>query len=123
MIDFRCWYCARRYAVADERAGEVWSCSCERRLRIPRRSGGSSHAPTLLDRLIEAAIYGGAGAILGGVLGVLVVSRMRFIDAFLAWVVILGATLAGFLAGAVGGEPAINLVGRWLREREDRNRR
>jgi hypothetical protein len=49
MINFRCWYCNRRYAVAEQRVGERLTCSCKSLLRVPRKSGGNCRVRTLTD--------------------------------------------------------------------------
>jgi hypothetical protein len=38
MIAFRCWYCGKRYAVAEARVGEPLTCGCRHALRVPKRA-------------------------------------------------------------------------------------
>jgi hypothetical protein len=119
-IQFRCWYCHRRYSVPEQRIGQEITCSCQRRLRVPRKSGGACRIKTALDWVIEIVVYGGGGALLGFGLAVLVVSqvgrRMLFLD--ITWFLVL-PTLIGFLVGALGGERGINWIGRLIRGREN----
>jgi hypothetical protein len=120
MIRFRCWYCGRRYAMPEKRVGENLVCGCERRLRVPRRNDGSSRARTLADWCVELTVYGGGGALLGFLLAVVILSRLRLVLPFRSgggWLIV-GCTLAGFLAGGLGGERGVNWVGRLIRERE-----
>jgi hypothetical protein len=120
MIRFRCWYCQKQYAVADDRAGRELICSCRERMRVPRRSGGSSRDRKPVDRLVEAVVYGGGGALLGFLFGILVVGRMAFVRGTVRAVyVIIGLTLTGFFAGTFGGESFINWIGGLIRRRED----
>jgi hypothetical protein len=116
MIQFRCWFCNKRYAVPEVRAGERLTCSCRRLLRVPRHSGGNSRARTATDWLVESVVYGGGGALLGLGLSLLVLSRVRF--ARYGWAVVLACTAAGFLAGLIGGERGVNWMGRMIRDRE-----
>ncbi len=78
MIQFRCWYCNKRYSVAEGRVGERLACTCENLLRVPKRSGGNSRVKTVLDWLIEITLYGGGGALLAFGLALLILSRWRF---------------------------------------------
>ena len=66
MIAFRCWYCGKRYAVAEARVGERLTCTCRHPLRVPKRNGGNSRVKTATDWLVEVLVYGGGGAFLGG---------------------------------------------------------
>jgi hypothetical protein len=119
MIDFRCWYCNRRYTVAEQRTGERLTCSCQRPLRIPRSSGGNSQVKTVSDRVVEAVVYGGGGALLGLGLAVLILSQVREIDLGVGGAVVMAVlTGVGFLAGLLGGERGVNWVGRMIRNRE-----
>lgn len=117
MISFRCWFCGRAYLKAEEQARSRLDCTCGRRLKIPRRSGASSKAFSLSEWLVEALIYGGAGALVGFALSIAVLSRL--------WVfrrpseVILVATAFGFVVGALFGERGINWIGQKLRDREN----
>jgi hypothetical protein len=121
MIQFRCWYCNKRYAVPEHRIGERLTCTCQRLLRIPRRSGGNCRARTAADWLVEIVVYAGSGGLLGLGLALVILSRWRYVVELTgAWALIAGLTLAGFLAGLFGGERGINWVGRMIRERESR---
>ena len=122
MIDFRCWFCGKRYVVADDRRGQRQTCSCGRGVKVPKRSGGRSRAWTVTDFVVETVVYGGGGAVLGFGLGALVASRLPIPVGKPTKYIVGGCTLAGFLLGAVGGEPAVNWVGRLLRDREDARR-
>jgi hypothetical protein len=116
MIQFRCWYCNRRYAVPEKRTGERLTCSCERLVRVPKRSGGNCRVKTLVDWLIEAVLYGGGGALLGFGLALLLVSQaFGLCPLEFAGVLVAVLTLAGFLLGLLGGERGINWVGRMIR--------
>ena len=100
MISFRCWYCGRNYLVQTERAGEKRVCGCGRRIRMPRRSGGSCRDRTLVDWIVEFTVYGGGGAVLGGMLALLLVTRVPFLSRAIGTVrpIVVGA-LVGLLAG------------------------
>jgi hypothetical protein len=122
-IAFRCWYCGRRYVIAPERAGQRLTCGCRHRLRVPRRSGGSSRARTPAEWLLEFVVYGGGGALLGLGLALLIVSQLRFVMRFgsVKWTIVL-LTVAGGLVGGLGGERGINWLGRLIRGWEERQR-
>lgn len=118
MIDFRCWYCNRRYAVPEKRIGQQIACTCQRRLRVPRRSGGSSRVRSLADWCVEILVYGGGGGLLGFFVAIATVPRISVRSE--NWILIAGLTVAGFLVGALGGERGINWIGRRLRGWEER---
>jgi len=119
MILFRCWYCGKRYAVAEPRVGERLTCSCQHLLRVPKTSGGRTKVLRPVDLLIESVVYGGGGALLGLGLGLLIVSRVPFLWPLGRGRLIAGLTVAGFLAGTFGGERGVNWVGRMIRSREE----
>ena len=123
MITFRCWYCGRRYAVAESRVGERISCSCKHDLKVPRRSGGRCKVRRPVDWLVESVVYGGGGALLGFGLAMVIAFQTRYfrVGGGLELVGILTAalTVAGFLFGVLGGERGINWIGRLIREREE----
>jgi hypothetical protein len=119
MILFRCWYCGKRYAVAEARVGERLTCSCKHLLRVPKTNGGRTKVLRPVDLLVESLVYGGGGALLGLGLGLLIVSRVPFFRLGGGGRVIAGLTVAGFLAGTFGGERGVNWVGRMIREREE----
>lgn len=120
MISFRCWYCDRRYSVAEHRIGERLQCGCKHRLRIPKRSGGRSRDRTLGESALEFTIYGLGGAVIGLVLGLIIVrfGVTRVGGRGIAVGVIAGLSLLGFLIGGLGGEAGIDWIGRKLRDRE-----
>jgi hypothetical protein len=126
MIAFRCWYCGKRYAVAESRVGERITCTCRHLLRVPKRSGGNSRVKTAVDWLVEVVVYGGGGALLGCGLAFVILSQLPrlmvrtggMLEA--GWAFVGGLTLLGFLFGALGGERGVNWVGRMIRAREER---
>jgi hypothetical protein len=126
MIAFRCWYCGKRYAVAESRVGERITCTCSYLLRVPKRSGGNSRVKTATDWLVEVVVYGGGGAFLGCGLAFLILSQLPrvtgrgLVPLEAAWAFVGGLTLLGFLFGALGGERGVNWVGRMIRAREER---
>lgn len=116
MIDFRCWYCNKRYTKLDTQIGLQFECSCKHRLKVPRRSGGRNRVKTPLDRFVEAAVYGGGGGLLGFSLGLLIASQLVLMRQTIR--IVVATSLAGFLIGLFGGERGINWLGRMIRERE-----
>ncbi len=119
-LGFRCWYCERLYRVEGSAAGEVRRCGCGSKYRVPRANGGDSRYRTLTDRLVEAVVYGGGGAIIGFGLSLLVL-RLFFITRSgygFALQLILVCTVGGLLAGLLLGEAGITMLGRWARARE-----
>jgi cell division protein FtsX len=104
------------------RQNQRYDCSCGRTLKIPKRSGGSSRAWTATDYLVECFVYGGGGAIIGCALGVLIAMRLPVPVGKPTKYIVATFAVLGLLVGAVGGEPAINWIGRWLRDREDAHR-
>ncbi|MBY0458739.1 MAG: hypothetical protein K2V38_15485 [Gemmataceae bacterium] len=117
MIAFRCWFCNRAYTRPEEKIGIRFACSCGRRLKVPRRSGKSSKAFALGDWLLESLIYGGAGALIGFGLSVLIFSRMFILRR--PTEIIVALTLFGLAVGALFGERGINWIGQKLRDREN----
>jgi LSD1 subclass zinc finger protein len=123
MISFRCWYCNRAFSVREDRAGERFPCGgCKHLLRVPPRSGGASRVKTALDRLIEAVVYGGGGALLGLGLGLFILAQSRgLVFSYRGgWRMVVALTAVGFLAGTFGGERGVNWFGRIIRERTQR---
>lgn len=120
MIEFRCWYCNKKYAKREEHIGERFPCACKNLLRVPKRNGGNCRVKTAMDWLVEAVVYGGAGALLGLGLSLLIVGRFRMLGPRQGWMLIPMLTLVGFVAGLLGGEAGINWIGRMIRERENR---
>ncbi|HEY1187963.1 MAG TPA: hypothetical protein VGE74_09910 [Gemmata sp.] len=117
MISFRCWFCNRAFARPGEQAGARFECRCGRRVKVPKRSGGSSKTRSLLDRLLEALIYGGAGAVIGFGLSVAILSRLVVFRRPAE--VIAAVTAFGFVVGTAFGEGGINWIGQKLRDREN----
>jgi hypothetical protein len=124
MIAFRCWYCNRAYRMPESRIGERITCACKYLLRVPKRSGGSCRVKSLVDRLVEAVVYGGGGGLLGLGLAILILSQAgRFgilarVEETLLFTA--GLTAGGFLFGLLGGERGINWIGQLIRHREER---
>jgi hypothetical protein len=125
MIAFRCWYCNKRYSVADSRVGERINCTCRYTLRVPRRNGGNSRVKAPTDWLVEVVVYGGGGALLGCGLAFLILSQLPRLMGRgsglleVGWALVGGLTLLGFLFGTFGGERGVNWVGRMIRDREE----
>ena len=104
MIQFRCWYCNKRYSRSNERVGEQFTCTCRNLLRVPKYDGGNCRVKTITDWLVEALVYGGCGGGLGLGLAILILSQFRwvmFIES--SWALIFVLTLVGFLIGTFGG--------------------
>ena len=124
MISFRCWYCNKKYAVAEARVGQEIGCTCNNRLRVPARSDGNCRIKTLTDRVVETVVYGGGGALLGLGLAILILSQIRgtvvFADLPFAWLLVAGLTVVGFLFGFLLGERGMEVIGRAIRDRESR---
>jgi hypothetical protein len=126
MIEFRCWYCNKRYRMAEERVGEQFNCSCQSRLRVPRRSGGRCRVKSLSDWLVEAVVYGGGGALLGFGLAALILSQVAGRSGAGAdvgargWPVFAALTLLGFVAGTLGGERGMTWIGEMIRGQENK---
>src|SRR5437763_1208997 len=111
MIDFRCWYCNRRYWLPEQRIGERLSCSCKHELRVPKRSGGNCRVKALADWFVEALVYGGGGAVLGLLLSLLIMSQATVLSQLpYTGMIVPGLTVLGFLGGLLGGERFINWV-------------
>ena len=120
MILFRCWFCNKHYSVADERVGQRFVCTCERRVRVPRRCRGDSRDKTLGDWVIEFFVYGGGGAFLGAGLGLVIAGQVysRFGNLGVRpGLFIAGLAAAGLLIGTLGGERGINWIGRRIRDK------
>ena len=117
MIHFRCWYCKRAIVRPEEQAGSRFACSCGRRAKVPRRSGGSSKVRSLTDWFVEALVYGGAGALVGFALSVAIFSRIPLFRRPIE--VTIAMTAFGLLVGTLFGERGINWLGQKLRDREN----
>ena len=109
MILFRCWFCNRSYAKPDEQAGARFQCTCGRRVKVPRRAGGSSKTRSLTDWLLEALVYGGACALIGFALSIAIFARLPFVRR-------PAEVIAAF---TLFGERGINWLGQKLRDREN----
>src|SRR5580704_13978954 len=121
MIQFRCWYCNKRYTIPEQRIGEQFLCTCKQRLRVPRRSGGGCRVKTIVDWGVEAVVYGGGGALLGLGLALLILGQSRgLIGPRGGWPLLLALPTSGFLLGLFGGERGINWIGQMIRDREKR---
>jgi hypothetical protein len=118
MIHFRCPACGKRYLVSEEKVGQRLTCPCQQKLRVPRQSGRSAKYRSPVDILVEFVSYGLGGALLGLLLGLLLVSRVWIVRG--GWRVIAGLTVLGFLAGGLCGEAGVNWVGRMIRAREQK---
>jgi hypothetical protein len=116
-IDFRCWYCNKRYTKPEAQIGTRFRCTCEHTLKVPRRSGGRCRVKTPLDWLVEVVVYGGGCALLGSGLGLMIASRVPYARG--KGKLIVGLTLGGLVIGTIGGERAVNAVGRMIRDREN----
>jgi hypothetical protein len=117
-IRFRCWYCNRKHVAGWDQVGERRVCNCGERYRVPRRAGIARRDKRLLDWVLEFVIYGGGGGFLGGLFGVVILSRARTRSWEVMALVIGGLACFGFLAGALFGERGIN----WLGEQFDSRR-
>jgi hypothetical protein len=131
-IQFRCWYCNRKHEMPMKGIGKTVRCSCGYDLRVPRYSGGKCRMKTLADWAVEALVYGGGGALLGGGLGLLFTAAVFGVgfgartvgvgaDAgiwlfVLSWGLIVGLACLGFLIGLLFGERGINWFGRFIRK-------
>lgn len=117
MVLFRCWFCNRAYVKPEETARTRFECRCGRRVRVPKRSGGSSKTLSPLDWLLESVIYGGAGALIGFGLSVAILSRLFIFRR--PSEIIAAVTVFGLVVGTVFGERGINWIGQKLRDREN----
>jgi hypothetical protein len=110
--------------MAESRIGERFACVCKYTLRVPKSSGGSCRVKSPVDRLVEAVVYGGGGALLGLGLAVLILSqagRFAGLTGLAAtWTFLAVLPAVGFLFGLLGGERGVNWIGRLIRAREER---
>lgn len=117
MIAFRCWFCNRAYARPDDVVGMRFECGCGRRVKVPKRSNGSSKVRSPLDWLVESVVYGGAGALIGFVLSIAIFARIPLVRR--PSEVTLALTAFGLLLGVLFGERGINWIGQKFRDREN----
>ena len=80
MILFQCPRCGKTYSVNESRIGERLTCGCGQFLKVPKRSGGRARYRTWGDVFIELVVYGGGGAILGFLLGVMIIAPIRRVE-------------------------------------------
>ena len=119
-IQFRCWYCNKKYAVNSQRIGESITCTCDSPLCVPRCSGGRCRVKTPVDFLVEIVVYGLGGAFLGFGLAVLILSRAWFWNRGSGLTFVVTLTIVGFLAVLFGGERGMNWIGQMIQDREER---
>jgi hypothetical protein len=117
-IQFRCWYCNRRHSMPPTKVRERFRCSCDNELRVPRYSGGKCRVKTPVDWIVEAAVYGGGGALLGLGLALLILAGFRGII-LRGEVLLLALPACGLLFGVLGGERGVNWIGRMIRGWEE----
>jgi hypothetical protein len=119
MIQFKCWYCDRRYSKSDEKIGQRFTCSCKFVLKVPKRSGGSCRVRSIADWLVQILVCGGGGALLGFGLALLIASRTGLVRVgYVSIGLFAGLPIVGFLAGVITGERGLEWLGRLIRERE-----
>jgi hypothetical protein len=124
MIEFRCWYCNRRFSMKDDRIGQQLTCTCKRLLKVPKKSGGNCRVKTPTDWLVETLVYGGGGALLFFFFALMVLRFMprgRGMFGF-GWIFLSGSTLFGLAFGALGGERGLTWLGRMFRDLDDKLR-
>jgi hypothetical protein len=77
----------------------------------------------LTDWLVEATVYGGAGAFLACGLALMFLTHLGgLLRLEMTWILVPSFTLLGFLGGLFGGERTVNWIGRLIRQREDKRR-
>src|SRR5262249_38282226 len=127
-IEFRCWYCNRKHSMSESKVGERFHCACRNELQVPWYSGGKCRVKTLADWAVEAVVYGGGGALLGGGFGLFLLMVLSYglrgvafsiLDIVWSWIIIGGPAILGFLIGLLFGERGINWIGRLIRGLED----
>jgi hypothetical protein len=118
LINFRCWKCRRKYAKSSEKIGTQFTCSCDYVLRVPKTDGGNSRVKTVADYVVEAALCGGGGALLGFCLAVFILSRSWLVGRWWSLVFVAGSTIGCGLIGFFGGEHAIDYIGDMIRQEE-----
>ena len=118
MIQFRCWYCNRRFARPEADARKQFLCTCGRPAKVPRRSGGSSKVRSPGDWVAEFLVYGGVGAGAGFVIGWTILYRFRATGAG-GLDLVIASTVVGLVLGVLFGEVGMNWVGQRIRDREN----
>lgn len=120
MIQFRCWYCNRRYLKEERRIGERFTCFCKRLVRVPKNNNGNCRVLTWGDWLAETVVYAFGSALLAFLLGLIILSQWYpAVPRYRKWYLVAALTLAGFLAGLFGGERTLNWLGRKIRDWEN----
>jgi|ERR1043165_707000 hypothetical protein len=122
MIEFRCWWCRRRYNVKANHVGERITCSsCKNLLRVPKRSGGNCRVKSVVDWIVETLVCGGGGALLGFCISLLTLTGLfGMVWVEVAWFLIVGFTCVGLVAGLLFGERGIDWLGNIIRNLENR---
>ena len=103
MIQFRCWYCNKKYAVNSQHIGESITCTCTSTCAAPSAAAADARVKTPVDFLVEIVVYGLGGAFLGFGLAVLILSRAWFWNRGSGLTFVVTLTIVGFLAGLFGG--------------------
>jgi hypothetical protein len=120
LIRFRCWYCNRKHVAGWDQVGEKRVCHCGERYRVPRNPGDIAwRDKSLLDRLLELAIYGTGSALLCGLPALAILARVRPCGYLAAGVILATTIFIGFTIGALFGERGINWIGSRLRKETD----
>src|SRR5438874_13076202 len=116
MIHFRCSSCGKRFAMDEARVGKRLDCSCGQHLKVPRRSGASAKYRTWGDLFVEMLVYGLGGALLGFLLGAVLVSKVHAGGS--AETLLFQLTLAalGLVLGTLCGERGVTWIGRKIRD-------
>jgi hypothetical protein len=117
MIVFRCWKCHRKFSKLDSKIGQTLVCNCGETIRIPKVSFGKSRIKTITDRVVEAVVCGGGGALLGFLLAIVILAKFRFFR-WGPWELIPALTIGFGLIGFFLGERGIDWIGDRIREHE-----
>src|SRR5262249_21980912 len=112
------WKCRRKHAKPVDKIGTQFKCSCDYDLRVPTKDDGNCRIKTVGDYVIEAVLCGGGGALLGFLLGAVIVSRIWLFDYWISVWLIAILTISFGLVGFVGGERAIDVIGDMIRRQE-----
>jgi hypothetical protein len=123
LIRFRCWKCRRKYSKAAAKIGTTFKCSCDYLIRVPKRNDGNCRVKTFADYVIEAVLCGGAGAMFGFFLSLLIVGRMRFfVPVQGAFLLVPLLTIGCAIIGFFGGMRTIDFFGDMFRRQDDDDR-